>query len=54
MTAETKENRVKIAVEEGFNPHMNMDIQSLRFGASEEIDFGIGSSVLKAEKRART
>jgi len=54
ITAETKEIRVKIAVEEGFDPHMNMDIQSLWLGASEEIDVGIGSSVLKTEKRART
>ena len=37
--------------EEGFNPHTDMDIQSLRFGAPEEVDFGRGSSILRVKKK---
>ncbi len=45
----TKTIRLKIAAEEGFNPHSDIDIDSLRFGASEEVNFGRGSKVIKTE-----
>ncbi|MGB0415144.1 MAG: glycoside hydrolase family protein, partial [Coraliomargarita sp.] len=49
ITAETSEIRVKAVAEEGFDPHTDMDIESLRFGASEAVDYGRGSSVLRTE-----
>ena len=42
--------RLKIMAEDGFNPHTDIDINSLRFGASEEVNFGKGCEVLKTEK----
>ena len=50
ITAETKTIRVKIAAEDGFNPHTDIDIDSLRFGASEEVNFGRGSKVIQTER----
>ncbi|HUU20679.1 MAG TPA: glycoside hydrolase family protein [Sedimentisphaerales bacterium] len=50
ITAETKTIRVKIAAEDGFNPHTDIDMDSLRFGASEEVNFGRGSKVIKTER----
>jgi hypothetical protein len=50
IDASTKLIRVKIEAEEGFNPHTDMDLGSLRFGAPEEVNFGRGSKVLKTEK----
>ena len=51
ITPETIKIRVLVAAEEGFNPHTDIDIQSLRFGAPEEVDYGRGSSVLRTKKR---
>jgi putative NIF3 family GTP cyclohydrolase 1 type 2 len=50
ITAETKMIRVKIAVEAGFNPHTDVDVYSLRFGAAEEVNFGRGAKMLKTER----
>ena len=50
ITAETKTIRVKIAAEDGFNPNTDIDMDSLRFGASEEVNFGRGSKVTKTER----
>jgi hypothetical protein len=50
ITAETKTIRVKIAAEDGFNPHTDIDMDSLRFGASEEVNFGRGSKVIKTKR----
>jgi hypothetical protein len=50
ITADTKAIRVRIAAEEGFHPHTDVDIDSLRFGAAEEVNFGKGCKVLKAER----
>jgi len=49
ITADTKTIRVKVAAEKGFDPHRDMDIDSLRFGASEEVNFGRGAKALKTE-----
>lgn len=46
----TKSIQVRIKAEEGFNPYTDIDIRSLRFGASEEVNYGRGCSVLKTEK----
>ncbi len=47
----TKSIRVKIEAEKGFNPHTDVDLGSLRFGAPEEVNFGRGSKTLETEKR---
>lgn len=46
----TKHIRVRVNAEDGFDPHNDMDIESLRFGAAEEVDFGRGSKVIDTEK----
>ncbi len=50
ITADTKTIQVKIEAEDDFNPHKDIDIDSLRFGASEEVNFGRGCKVLKTQK----
>lgn len=50
ITAGTKAIRVKIAAEKGFDPHEGIDLYSLRFGASEEVNFGRGCRPIKAER----
>ncbi len=49
ITAKTKTIQVRIQAEEGFNPQMDVDIASLRFGASAEVNYGRGCKVLKTE-----
>lgn len=49
ITARTRTIRLKIQAEEGFNPQTDIDINSLRFGASAEVNYGCGSRVLKTE-----
>jgi hypothetical protein len=53
ITAETKKISVLVKAEAGFDPHTDMDVQSLRFGASEEIDYGKGSSVLNTRNSGK-
>ena len=50
ITAETPGIRVKVLAEEGFDPKTQMDLASLRFGASAAVDYGGGSPVLKSEQ----
>jgi hypothetical protein len=51
--ASTGSIRVRIEAEEGFDPHRDMDIGTLRFGAPEEVNFGRGSKVLETEKAGK-
>ncbi|VGO17424.1 hypothetical protein PDESU_06020 [Pontiella desulfatans] len=53
ITADTKETRVKIMAEKGFNPKKHIDLDSLRFGASTEVNHGRGSKLLKTEKAGK-
>jgi len=53
ITPETKTIRVKVAAEEGFNPHTDMDIDSLRFGAAEEVNFGRGCKAVATQRSGR-
>ena len=46
----TREIRVRIEAERGFNPHKDMDLDSLRFGAPEEVDFGRGCKLARTQK----
>ena len=50
VTTATKTIRVKIAAEKGFNPHTDIDLASLRFGASAEVNFGRGAKMKGTEK----
>ncbi|TKG92916.1 hypothetical protein EYV94_18270 [Puteibacter caeruleilacunae] len=50
INAQTKTIKVKIESEDGFDAQKDMDLKSLRFGASEEVNFGKGSKVLKTKK----
>jgi len=45
ITKNTQEIRVRIQAEKGFNPYDDIDFNSLRFGASEAVNFGGGSKV---------
>lgn len=49
ITPRTKSIRLKIQAEQGFNPQTDIDLNSLRFGASQEVNFGRGSKVLHSE-----
>ncbi|NQU87207.1 MAG: hypothetical protein HQ541_15740 [Mariniphaga sp.] len=50
ISSTTKTIKVKIVAEPGFNPHEDIDINSLRFGDPEEVNYGNGGSVLKTEQ----
>ncbi|WP_167618391.1 glycoside hydrolase family protein [Maribellus sediminis] len=39
---DTKEIRVQVQAEEGFDPNTDIDLESLSFGAPEEVNFGRG------------
>jgi hypothetical protein len=45
--------RLEIKAENGFNPHVDMDVKSLRFGASEEVNFGKGCKAMDIEKSGK-
>ena len=49
ITAQTKTIRLKIQAEDGFNPQTDIDLNSLRFGASTEVNYDRGSKLLKTE-----
>lgn len=49
ITTQTKTIRLKIQAEDGFNPQTDIDLNSLRFGASTEVNYGRGSKLLKTE-----
>ncbi|MDY7396896.1 glycoside hydrolase family protein [Aureibaculum sp. 2210JD6-5] len=49
----TKTIKLLIKAESGFNPHTDIDFNSLRFGASEEVNFGKGSTLLKTKKKGK-
>ena len=49
ITAQTKTIRLKIQAEDGFNPQTDIDLNSMRFGASTEVNYGRGSKLLKTE-----
>ncbi|MBI9019067.1 MAG: hypothetical protein JEZ07_17590 [Phycisphaerae bacterium] len=53
ITDKTKTIKVKIEAEPGFDPHKDIDIASLRFGASEEVNFGRGCKVIETEKAGK-
>jgi len=50
IKSDTKTLRVAIAAEKGFNPHTDIDVDSLRFGAPEEVNFGRGCRASTTER----
>ncbi len=50
---DTQSIRVKIAAEENFDPHTQVDVHSLRFGAAEEVNFGRGCKVRETERAGK-
>lgn len=50
INASTKSIEVLIKAEEDFNPQTDIDIQSLRFGSFNEVNFGRGAKVIKTKK----
>jgi len=49
VDASTEEIKVLIRSEEGFDAQSDLDLKSLRFGASEEVNFGRGSRIASTE-----
>lgn len=49
----TNDIRVKIKAEDDFDPHTDIDLASLRFGASSEVNYGRGAQLLKTEKAGK-
>jgi len=48
--ADTKAIRVKVAAEDDFNPHTDIDIDSLRFGDPEAVNVGKGCKAIETER----
>lgn len=53
ITAATKTIEVRIRAEQGFNPHKDIDVKSLRFGSFTEVNFGRGSKVVRTRKEGK-
>lgn len=49
MTPETPRIRLRVAAEPGLNPARDLDVKSLRFGTSAEVNDGGGAPVLASE-----
>lgn len=45
ITSQTREIRIRIAAEKDFLPQKDLDLTSLRFGASSEVNYGRGCKV---------
>jgi hypothetical protein len=53
VAADTQTIVLQILAEEGFNPQIDVDVASLRFGAPEKVDFGGGCKPVKSEKSGK-
>lgn len=51
ITASTKRIELCIKAEPGFNPQTDVDINSLRFGSYQEVNFGKGCKAVKTRKQ---
>lgn len=49
----TSDIKLLVKAERGFDPLKDLEVESLRFGASEEVDFGRGCVVTKTEVSGR-
>ncbi len=53
INSKTKNIRVKIQAEEGFDPLKDINITTLRFGASDEVNYGRGCKVEVVENNGK-
>lgn len=53
ISATTKKIKILIASEKGFNPQKDIDLNSLRYGASEEVNFGRGARLINTKKKGK-
>lgn len=53
ITASTPAIEVKVRAEKGFDPHKDINIQSLRFGSYQEVNYGRGSKVVSTKKSGK-
>lgn len=53
ITADTKTIRVQVLAEEGFNPHTDVAVDSVQFGAPAAVDFGRGCRPIASEQSGR-
>jgi hypothetical protein len=45
--------QVKLSAEKGFNPHTDVELNSLRFGSNEAVNFGKGAKLVGTKKQGR-
>ncbi|SMP42948.1 hypothetical protein SAMN06265222_101863 [Neorhodopirellula lusitana] len=50
INPDTKEIRVSIRAEDGFDPHRDIAFDSLRFGSSQEVNYGRGCQLRSTER----
>lgn len=50
ITSKTKTIKLKVLAEDGFNPQTDIDLESLKFGASEFVNYGGGCTVHSTKK----
>lgn len=50
LTPGSRTIELKIAAEPGFNPQQEIELSTLRFGASSEVNYGRGCKLLKTKK----
>lgn len=50
ITSSTKNIELRIIAEQGFDPHKEVDVQSLRFGSYQEVNYGRGSKPVRTRK----
>ena len=53
ITASTKEIRVRIQAEQDFDPRREIDLESIRFGESREVNYGRGCKLRSTEQSGR-
>lgn len=53
ITPDTRTIRIRIRAEEGFDPQTEVNVKSLRFGASEEVNYGRGCKAVDSRKEGK-
>ncbi|MCL7762523.1 hypothetical protein MPF19_03785 [Polaribacter sp. Z014] len=53
INKDTKSIKIRIISEEGFDAQNDIDLNSLRYGATEEVDFGKGCKIFKTKKKGK-
>ncbi|GAF05604.1 hypothetical protein [Saccharicrinis fermentans] len=53
VSSNTKKIKIRILSEDGFDAQKDVDIASLCFGASEEVDFGRGCKAVRTKKKGK-